>query len=255
MKILLSNDDGYFAEGLVKLAKALSREHEVFVCAPASEQSGAGHGLTLGGGLNWRGEAEVGFIEGCDGKRIPCRAVCGSPADAVKFAVQHLYKTRAFDLVMSGVNSVLNIGTDIMYSGTYAAAEEGTILGIPSIAVSTAAKKGGYDAAVDFVVDNLDALIKHIRPFVTLNVNVPFGDKEKLRGVKVTAVGVRHYEDWYEETPAGFRLKGYPFDCSMSDKDDDCKWSDCGYITVTPVRMVSADEESLREMRGERWKL
>ena len=67
MKILLSNDDGYFAEGLVKLAKALSREHEVFVCAPASEQSGAGHGLTLGGGLNWRGEAEVGFIEGARG--------------------------------------------------------------------------------------------------------------------------------------------------------------------------------------------
>ena len=156
---------------------------------------------------------------------------------------------------MSGVNSVLNIGTDIMYSGTYAAAEEGTILGVPSIAVSTAAKKGGYDTAVEFAVRNLDALMKHIRPFVTVNVNVPFNDKEKLRGVKVTAVGVRHYDDWYEETPAGFRLKGYPYDCSSSDKDDDCRWSDCGYITVSPVRIVSADEECLRAMRAERWQL
>lgn len=255
MKILLSNDDGYFAEGLIKLAKALSREHDVFVCAPSVEKSGAGHGLTLGGGLCWQGEAEVGYIEGANGRKIPCHAVHGSPADAVKFAVQHLYADSRFDLVVSGVNSVLNVGTDIMYSGTFGAAEEGTVLGIPSLAVSTAAKRGGYDAAVDFAVDNLDALVACTRPFVTVNVNVPFGDKEKIRGVKVTSVGVRHYHDWYEETSAGYRLKGYALDCSESGEDDDCRWSDCGYITVSPVKIVAADEEVLRAARDTEWKL
>ena len=115
MKILLSNDDGYNAEGLLKLALALKDRHEVHISAPAGEQSGSGHGLTFGRGLGWR-RVPADELPEVDGKRVdvPCHAVYGSPADAVKFAIEHIYLGERFDLVISGVNTVLNIGSDII---------------------------------------------------------------------------------------------------------------------------------------------
>ncbi len=253
MKILISNDDGYKAEGFKALAMALSRRHDVYASAPLAERSGAGHGLTLAAELLWHKEPYQLFIEGYQGKAIPCRAVNGSPADAVKFAIEYLYKDEKFDLVVSGINSVLNVGTDIVYSGTFGAAEEGTILGIPSIALSTRAKRGGYELAAEFLADNLVALASCIQPHTTLNINVPSGIKENIKGVKVTPTGIRRYHDWYESTDSGFRLKGYVIDASESDEDTDCKWSDSGYITISAVKLVSNDDVVLNKLESKEW--
>ena len=130
MRILLSNDDGYEAPGLLALAKALAPGNELHICAPAEERSGAGHGLTLRGGLVWQHAVRHGELPG-----VPREYVHGTPADAVKFALEHIYRGVKFDLVVSGINSVLNLGTDTVYSGTFGAAEEGTLLGVPSMAV------------------------------------------------------------------------------------------------------------------------
>lgn len=257
MKILLTNDDGYFAEGIVTLALALSGEHDVRVSAPASEKSGAGHALTFNRTLKW---TEVSHDEmlltDSKGRRIPFHAVHGSPADAVKFALEYIYRDEKFDLVVSGINSVLNIGSDIIYSGTFGAAEEGSILGVPGIAVSAAAADGGYDLAAEFVVKNLEKLRACASPYVTLNVNVPSGHREKIKGVAVVPLGVRRYKDWYEhDGSGGYELFGSPCDYSADEADTDCKLSDMGYITVTPVRVLCTDEAGLPLCRGTEWKL
>ena len=255
MKILLSNDDGYNAEGLLRLALALKDRHEVHISAPAGEQSGSGHGLTFGRGLGWR-RVPADELPEVDGKRIdvPCHAVYGSPADAVKFAIEHIYLGERFDLVISGVNTVLNIGSDIIYSGTFGAAEEGTILGVPSIALSTNVRKGGYDAAIDFIVRNLDEIYPLIPPLVTINVNVPFGNADDIKGVAVAPLGIRRYKDWYEPHDELFRLKGYPYDCSANEEEDDCVMSDRGYITITPVKIADTDFDCLEKLGAKEWK-
>ena len=142
MKILLTNDDGYSAEGIITLALALADEHEVRVSAPATEKSGAGHALTFNRTLKWSEIAPDEAVLMAGKKDIPFHAVHGSPADAVKFALEYIYRDEKFDLVISGINSVLNIGSDILYSGTFGAAEEGSVLGVPSLAVSTFAADG-----------------------------------------------------------------------------------------------------------------
>ena len=257
MKILLTNDDGYFAEGIVTLALALSAEHEVFVSAPAAEKSGAGHALTFNRTLKWTeiSPDEMLLTDG-KGKRIPFHAVHGSPADAVKFALEYIYRDEKFDLVVSGINSVLNIGSDIIYSGTFGAAEEGSILGVPSVAVSTVASDGGYELAARFVRVNLALLRAAASPYVTVNVNVPSGRAEKIKGVAVVPLGVRRYNDRYEfDGRSGYELFGSPHDSSADDEDTDCKLSDLGYITVTPVRVLCTDEGSLQRIGGTQWKM
>lgn len=256
MKILLTNDDGYSAEGIITLALALADEHEVRVSAPATEKSGAGHALTFNRTLKWSEIAPDEAVLMAGKKDIPFHAVHGSPADAVKFALEYIYRDEKFDLVISGINSVLNIGSDIIYSGTFGAAEEGSVLGVPSIAVSTFAADGGYALAAEFVRDNLDALYAAISPYVTLNVNVPSGRREKIKGVAVVPLGLRRYNDRYEhDGNGGYELFGAPRDCSDAEEDTDCKLSDTGYITVTPVRVLCTDDESLKRVGGTEWKL
>ena len=183
------------------------------------------------------------------GRRIPFHAVHGSPADAVKFALEYIYRDEK-------INSVLNIGSDIIYSGTFGAAEEGSVLGVPAVAVSTVASDGGYDLAARFVKDNLSALYAATSPFVTVNVNIPSGRAEKIKGVAVVPLGLRRYNDWYEhDGKEGYELFGSPGDCSADAEDTDCKLSDLGYITVTPVRVLCTDDGSLEKIGGTEWKL
>ena len=257
MKILLSNDDGYFAEGIVTLALALAEEHDVRVSAPAAERSGAGHALTFNRAFKWTEIApDEMLLTGADGKRIPFHAVHGSPADAVKFALEYIYRDEKFDLVISGINSVPNIGSDIIYSGTFGAAEEGSVLGVPSVAVSAAAYDGGYALAAEFVKNNLSALHAAASPYVTVNVNVPSGDRGKIKGVAVVPLGIRRYNDWYEhDGSGGCELFGSPGNYAADKEETDCKMFDLGYITVTPVRVLCTDEESVARVRENGWKI
>ena len=181
MQILISNDDGYFAPGLACLAQALGKLADVVVVAPERDRSGASNSLTLDRPLNLR-QAQNGFYY-----------VNGTPTDCVHLAVTGMLNTQP-DMVISGINSGANMGDDTIYSGTVAAATEGFLLGIPSIAVSLVwGKSQRYETAARVVVDLVQRFSKktHAHPWL-LNVNVPDVPYEELQGVSVTRLGKRH---------------------------------------------------------------
>jgi len=182
MRILLSNDDGYFAPGLSVLSATLkSQGHSVTVVAPERDRSGASNSLTLDRPLMVR-KSPVGF-----------HYVNGTPTDCVHLAVTGLLPELP-DMVISGINRGANMGDDTVYSGTVAAATEGFLLGIPSIAVSLANMQSeNFDTAANFIAD----LVRRFssQPFpehVLLNVNVPDVPANEIQGVEVTRLGRRH---------------------------------------------------------------
>lgn len=181
MHILLSNDDGYFAPGLAILAEAVAALAQVTVVAPERDRSGASNSLTLDRPLSVR-RAQNGFFY-----------VNGTPTDCVHLAVTGLLEKMP-DLVISGVNHGANMGDDTIYSGTVAAATEGFLLGIPSIAVSLVADgKDHFQTAARVAAELAARLLSHpLGQPVLINVNVPDVPFEQLRGTEVTRLGKRH---------------------------------------------------------------
>lgn len=181
MRILLSNDDGYLAPGLEELARVLSDLAEVVVVAPERNRSGASNSLTLDRPLALK-EAANGFYY-----------VNGTPTDCVHLAVTGLLDPLP-DMIVSGINLGANMGDDTIYSGTVAAATEGYLLGIPSIAVSLTSFEGRHFATAGQVARQLVErfLAQPIRQPVLLNVNVPDIPLDQLAGMEVTRLGKRH---------------------------------------------------------------
>jgi len=182
MRILLSNDDGYFAPGLAVLAATLTDAgHDITVVAPERDRSGASNSLTLDRPLMVR-TTPGGF-----------HYVNGTPTDCVHLAVTGLLPELP-DMVISGINLGANMGDDTVYSGTVAAATEGFLLGIPSVAVSLAnIQEEHFQTAADFVAGLAERFAA--RPFpehVLMNVNVPDLPADRITGVEVTRLGRRH---------------------------------------------------------------
>ena len=181
MRILLSNDDGYFAPGLAALAEGLAPLGQISVVAPERDRSGSSNSLTLDRPL-MISRAHNGF-----------HYVNGTPTDCIHMAVTGLLDFEP-DVVVSGINSGSNMGDDTLYSGTVAAATEGYLLGIPSIAVSLVSKEFvHYDTAARVARELVERLVR--APFgspVLLNVNVPDIPYEALTGREVTRLGRRH---------------------------------------------------------------
>ena len=181
MRILLSNDDGYFAPGLAALAEGLSPLGEITVVAPERDRSGASNSLTLDRPL-MLSKAHNGFLY-----------VNGTPTDCVHMAVTGLLDFEP-DVIVSGINSGSNMGDDTLYSGTVAAATEGYLLGIPAIAISLVGKEFNHYATAGRVARDLVERLARA-PFgapVLLNVNVPDVAYESLAGFEVTRLGRRH---------------------------------------------------------------
>jgi len=181
MRILLSNDDGYFAPGIAILAEALTPLADITVVAPERDRSGASNSLTLDRPLSVRKSAN-GFL-----------FVNGTPTDCVHLAVTGLLEDLP-DMIVSGINLGANMGDDTIYSGTVAAATEGYLLGIPSLAVSLASKAGRhYATAARVAAELVERFQKRPPPEpVLLNVNVPDIAYEALKGFEVTRLGKRH---------------------------------------------------------------
>jgi len=181
MRILLSNDDGYFAPGLAVLADAVRQIAHIDVVAPERDRSGASNSLTLSRPLRLQRTAN-GFYY-----------VDGTPTDCVHLAITGLL-TQEPDIVVAGINHGANLGDDVIYSGTVAAAMEGRFLGLPAIAVSLVGKQGTHFAtAARVVLELLDKLKSHPLPADTiLNVNVPDIAYEALQGIEATRLGHRH---------------------------------------------------------------
>ncbi|MCW8825373.1 MAG: 5'/3'-nucleotidase SurE [Gammaproteobacteria bacterium] len=184
MKILISNDDGYLAPGIRALADELSKMGEITVVAPERDRSGASNSLTLDSPIRAK-QAENGYY-----------AVDGTPTDCVHLAITGLLEDDP-DIVVSGINSGANMGDDVLYSGTVAAATEGRFLGYPAIAVSLVAQSGHevshYETAAKVVTTLMEKLDDHPLPSNTiLNVNVPDIPWEELKGMEATRLGHRH---------------------------------------------------------------
>ena len=181
MRILLSNDDGYFAPGITLLAEMLSPLAEITVVAPERDRSGASNSLTLDRPLTVRrAQGRVHYVN-------------GTPTDCVHLAVTGLLKQLP-DIVISGINHGANMGDDTIYSGTVAAATESFLLGIPSIAISLVTESAGHFRTAGRVAVELVTRFQRQssgEPFL-LNVNVPDVDYAALRGFQVTRLGKRH---------------------------------------------------------------
>lgn len=181
MRILLSNDDGYFAPGLICLAETLAPIANVTVVAPERDYSGASNSLTLDRPLIVR-QSNNGFY-----------FVNGTPTDCVHLAVTGLLDELP-DMVISGINHGANMGDDTIYSGTVAAATEGFLLGIPSLAVSLVSQSAGNDRTAARVVYDFVGRFRErpLEPPVLLNINVPDVPYDQLGAIRVTRLGKRH---------------------------------------------------------------
>jgi len=229
MRILLSNDDGYFAPGLERLASELTPYAKITVVAPERDRSGASNSLTLDRPLTVR-RAANGFL-----------FVNGTPTDCVHLAVTGLLEELP-DMVISGINLGANMGDDTIYSGTVAAATEGYLLGIPSIAVSLASKEGRhFDTAARIVVQLLERQRAHPSGRWLLNVNVPDAPESSIRGLCVTRLGKRHKAEPVikTQTPRGETCYWVGAAGAAADAGEgtDFHAIDQGFVSLTPLQM------------------
>lgn len=181
MRILLSNDDGYFAPGLACLAEALSVIADITVVAPERDRSGSSNSLTLDRPLSLK-KSHNGFYY-----------VNGTPTDCVHLAVTGMLESLP-DMVVSGINDGANMGDDTIYSGTVAAATEGFLLGIPSIAISLAGfSTGNFSTAARIATEFVQRFENNkFHQAILLNVNIPDLAYDELQGIEVTRLGRRH---------------------------------------------------------------
>jgi len=233
-RVLISNDDGVNAPGIKALERAMKRiAGEVWVVAPETEQSAAGHSLTLRSPLRIHKKSKHKF------------AVTGTPTDAVMLAVHEVMKDSPPDLVLSGINRGGNLGEDVTYSGTVAAAMEGTLLGIPSVAFSLVTPdeaKAHWKTAEVYVEQVMNQLTGVSFPRgVLLNVNIPDCPANKVTGVETTRQGRRKIGC---ELLEGHDPKGAPYFWIGAQRDEDrsLKGTDLeavsrGAVSITPLSL------------------
>jgi 5'-nucleotidase len=247
MLILLTNDDGIRAPGLAAALKVLRQLGEVHVVAPETVQSATGHGITIHGPLMTQ---EVRVDEETVGI-----AVEGRPADCVKLAVNALLPRKP-DLVVSGINSGANVGINVIYSGTVAAAIEGAFLGLPSIALSLFmdGEIPDYARAAEVCLDTIRDLLKAgIAPGQVVSVNVPsLRGTQKPNGTKVVRQCTRPWDDLYEKrlTPNGkpYFWNTAKFVLKTTEEDTDVAALRDGYVTVTPLKFDLTSYDALTSL-------
>jgi len=244
--ILISNDDGIHSEGIKTLAKALKRVGEVFIVAPDRERSAASHSLTLHKPLRVEKIGPNAY------------AINGTPTDCINLAVNGILKKRP-DLVVSGINKGGNLGDDVTYSGTVSAAMEGTLLGIPSFAISLVSisrENFDFKNAARFAARLARFILKNRLPKDTLlNINVP--DVDEIKGYRITKQGKRLYGDAIVEKvdPRGKKYYWIGGDILKWEggEDTDFKAITSNFISITPVHLDMTNYASFKELH--KWKI
>jgi 5'-nucleotidase len=239
-RILVTNDDGIYSEGIRKLAEVCREHGDVTIVAPDREQSAASHALTLNRPLRLLQIQEDEWI------------VDGTPTDCVNLAVLKLFRDARPDLVVSGINFGPNLGDDVTYSGTISAAFEGALLSIPSIAFSAlVGEHFSFDRCAELAGELVRiALIEHRDPSIVLNVNFPVGE---FAGVRVSKLGRRIYSEgvierldprgrkyyWIGgEPPVWHPGEGTDFDAVQS-----------GFVSITPLHLDLTHHQSIPRLR------
>ena len=242
MRILLSNDDGVFAPGLAALRAAAEEMGEVTVAAPQSGQSAVGHAITLDDPLEVQDVALPG-----GGSAL---SIAGRPADCVRLAIRRLLPSLP-DLVLSGINAGANVGVNVFYSGTVAAAAEAAMLGIPAVAISAACATGEYDFAAAGRACRwvLRCLIDGgLSAGELLNVNVPAGPGAQPCGVRVVPQSTAEISDVYHLCRSEGDSRAYHLGAKYSfahQADTDVHALAEGFITVTPLHVDMTNHDRL----------
>lgn len=250
MKILLTNDDGIYAEGIYALYSALEKLGRVTVVAPDSQKSSVGHGITLSHPIWYSKVNRKGKFFGY--------AISGTPADCVKFGKSVIFKEKP-DVVVSGINLGQNDGCSVFYSGTVAGAREGALLGIPSVAVSLATfMNPSYEGAASVSAQIVKNLKKYKLPKGTfLNVNVPNVAKSRLKGVRMTRQGVVPIHGAFRKRFDPSLREYYWMTGRMPSKGRDLNIDTQAlsrdYVTVTPIHSDSTNYAILNDLK--KWKL
>lgn len=255
MRILLTNDDGIYAPGLRALRKELLQMGEVTVVAPATEQSAAGHSVTLLTPLL------VQEIQD-DEQRFLGWGVEGRPADCVKLALLELLPDPP-DLIVSGLNAGANTGINVLYSGTVAAAIEGAFFSRVSIAVSleyTKPKPPDFVSAAAVARKVIEEIMaSDPRSGSLFNVNIPAAERGPIRGVRVVPQNVAPYQERYDRRvdPRGrtYFWTGNEFGCAEPHPDTDEHTLRDGFVTITPLQFDLTDHALLEQLRRREWKV
>ncbi len=247
MRILISNDDGIFSDGIRALVEGLVKEHEVYVVAPDRERSATGHSLTLHRPLRIDEASHLSGVKAA-------YSTDGTPSDCVKIAIGAILKEPP-EIVVSGINHGPNMGCDVMYSGTVSAAMEGAIYDIPSIAISLADHKPkDFISAVAFI----RTVLNHIKEIkfpkrTLLNINVPALPLSDIVGVEITKLGIRPYNDYFEKRidPRG---RTYYWLAGEAMEEDELPGTDVfavrnNQISITPVTIHMTNENMLPELK------
>ena len=245
--ILVTNDDGIFADGIYWLWEAVKDFGNVLVVAPDTEKSAVGHAITIANPLRTKKIHRNGGFSGY--------AVNGTPADCVKIAVRSILDSPP-DLVISGINIGANVGINVIYSGTVSAATEGIILGIPSIAVSIDSHHpSDFKPAMEITRKAIRNVLEYGLPKGTLlNLNVPDLSTEKIKGVRITTQGSAFFKDSFEkrEDPRGnnyYWMTGHLSD-SDSPGNTDNQALENGFISITPIHYNLTNKSFLKDLEA-----
>ncbi|MGE4158333.1 MAG: 5'/3'-nucleotidase SurE [Planctomycetota bacterium] len=244
MKILVTNDDGFYAPGLRALVREFSREHTVWVCAPTLEHSGKSHAITLGPSLECH---KTDFPHAKEAWRVD-----GTPADCVKMALSHLIRD-PIDLVLSGINNGLNLGVSVFYSGTISAAVEACLSNVAAVAVSTEHHRR---PVYDEIARHLHGVVKRLKPAPGTCHNVNYPDPRRIpwHSVMPARQSIQGFDETYktETLPGG--ATSYYLAGSVSPEqeppDTDVSLQHRGAVTITPIRKDFTDREGLQNLRN-----
>ncbi len=253
MNIILTNDDGIYSPGILELKKEMASIGDVTVVAPDVQKSGVGHSITFSHPLRVRdiySDSNGDFIG---------YAIDGSPADCVKLAVREIIKEKS-DLLVSGINIGANVGINVLYSGTVAAAIEGALLGIPSVAISLEISEASSDVkgAAETAKDIINIIIKKELPRGTLlNVNIPHIPRDKIKGVKITRQFSGDFEEHYEKRTDPRGIAYYWLAGTGWPKEDvvgtDMHALKDGFISITPLRYDLTDNSFFENVMKWNW--
>lgn len=244
MKILVSNDDGIGARGILELANALKKIGDVTVVAPLTEQSAVGHAISMKNPLRVTEHYINGEFFGY--------AVSGTPADCVKMGIRNILKEKP-DIVVSGINHGSNVAVNIIYSGTVSAAREATFMDIPSIAMSiTSHTPEFFDPATDIAKQLVQKVVKEgLEKGTMLNVNVP--NISEVKGNKITTPGNSTWDDYYEERTDPYGNKYYWLKGTLGngrlDEDSDEFAIENDFISITPVHFDLTDRNTFNNLK------
>lgn len=242
MKVMITNDDGILAPGIAALTEAFcSAGYEVVVCAPDGQRSAASHSLSIGKPITVKRTQLGGAAQ--------AYAISGTPADCVKLGLTNL--SRDCEAVISGINRGYNVGTDILYSGTVAAAMEGAICGVPALAVSQPHECGEYTQVAAFAVQVFERMMaKKPAPYTVWNLNCP--GTEWPKGLTAAAMEPLHYDETYALTASGEAGDTYVLAGAIDEgrvQSDDYRKLTQGYATLTVLRADLTDAAAQRALK------